>query len=53
MAKKTELGLELSGKDAQDFKDHLKNPSYTPRTEQMLKHAYDLSKARGGRANRK
>ncbi len=47
MAKKIELGLELSGKDAKEFQDYMKNPSYPPRGEQMLKRAYELSKARG------
>ena len=46
MAKKIELGLDLTGQDAKDFHDYMKSPTYPPRGEQMLKRALELSKAR-------
>ena len=48
MAKKIELGLELSGQDAKDFHEYIKNPTYPPRGKQMLKRALELSKERTG-----
>lgn len=52
MAKKIELGLELKGQDAVDFLNYIRNPVYTPCGEQMLKRAYELSKARDFKGKR-
>ncbi|MDR2855636.1 MAG: hypothetical protein LBV40_05725 [Methanomicrobiales archaeon] len=37
MAKKIEIGTTLSGQDAIDFINYMKNPTYTDRANKMMK----------------
>lgn len=43
MAKKINLGLDLDGQDAIDFKNYIANPEYTPRVLALLESAWQLS----------
>jgi hypothetical protein len=47
MAKKIELGLELTGQDAIDFKNYLANTEYDARTRELLEKAWAMSVADG------
>jgi hypothetical protein len=46
MARKIEVGLELTGQDAIDFLKYLENPEYTPSVMEMLNRAYEMAQER-------
>jgi hypothetical protein len=37
MARRIEIGTELTGQDAIDFIEYMKNPTYTERSNEMMK----------------
>ena len=46
------LGLELTGQDAIDFKNYIDDPKYSARTREMLEKAWAMSVADGKCENR-
>jgi predicted DNA-binding helix-hairpin-helix protein len=46
MAQRIEVGLELSGQDAIDFLNNIKNPTFTLRGMKIMREAYELAKSR-------
>ncbi|HJJ38984.1 MAG TPA: hypothetical protein O0X42_02495 [Methanocorpusculum sp.] len=45
MAKKIEIGLELSGQDAEDFIEYMKNPQYSDEVVQCMTEALQKNRA--------
>lgn len=44
MADKITIGLELSGQDAQDFIEYMKNPVYTEEARELMREARRMRK---------
>ena len=45
MAKKIEIGLELTGQDAKDFIEYMKNPQYSDEIIQCMTNALQKNRA--------